>query len=75
MPVECLIGGRQNQSDHAKEKGVTIRSVIDSLGRNQDKKFIDEGNLYRLISRSKLPQAEQTDRNKSRIQRSDTRQS
>ncbi|MBV5191120.1 phage antirepressor KilAC domain-containing protein [Staphylococcus chromogenes] len=45
--------------DHAKERGVTIRSVIDSLGRNQDKKFIDEGNLYRLITRSKLPQAEQ----------------
>ncbi|HGZ8917371.1 TPA: phage antirepressor [Staphylococcus aureus] len=45
--------------DHAKERGVTIRSVIDSLGRNQNKKFIDEGNLYRLISRSKLPQAEQ----------------
>ncbi|HDJ2960550.1 TPA: phage antirepressor KilAC domain-containing protein [Staphylococcus aureus] len=45
--------------DHAKERGVTIRSVIDSLGRKQNKKFIDEGNLYRLISRSKLPQAEQ----------------
>lgn len=45
--------------DHAKERGVTIRSVIDSLGRSQNKKFIDEGNLYRLISRSKLPQAEQ----------------
>ncbi|WP_239772133.1 phage antirepressor KilAC domain-containing protein [Mammaliicoccus sp. P-M58] len=45
--------------DHTKDKGVTIRSVIDSLGRNQDKKFIDEGNLYRLITKSKLPQAEQ----------------
>lgn len=45
--------------DHTKERGVTIRSVIDSLGRYQDKKFIDEGNLYRLITKSKLPQAEQ----------------
>lgn len=45
--------------DHTKERGVTIRSVIDSLGRNQNKKFIDEGNLYRLITKSKLPQAEQ----------------
>ena len=45
--------------DHTKERGVTIRSVIDSLGRNQDKKFIDEGNLYRLITRSKLPQADE----------------
>lgn len=44
--------------DHAKEKGVTIRSVL-SNGGNQNKKFIDEGNLYRLITRSKLPQAEQ----------------
>lgn len=45
--------------DHTKERGVTIRSVIDSLGRKQNKKFIDEGNLYRLIAKSKLPQAEQ----------------
>lgn len=45
--------------DHTKERGLTIRSVIDSLGRNQNKKFIDEGNLYRLITKSKLPQAEQ----------------
>ena len=45
--------------DHTKERGVTIRSVIDSLGRNQDKKFIDEGNLYRLITRSKLPQVDE----------------
>ncbi|MEM5397303.1 phage antirepressor [Staphylococcus gallinarum] len=44
--------------DHAKEKGVTFRSVL-SNGGNQNKKFIDEGNLYRLITRSKLPQAEQ----------------
>ena len=44
--------------DHAKEKGVTIRSVL-SNGGMQNKKFIDEGNLYRLITRSKLPQADQ----------------
>lgn len=50
---------RKAVRDHTKESGVTIRSVIDSLGRNQDKKFIDEGNLYRLITKSKLPQAEQ----------------
>ena len=45
--------------DHAKERGVTIRYVIDKLGRKQNKKFIDEGNLYRLITRSKLPQADE----------------
>lgn len=44
--------------DHAKEKGVTIRSVL-SNGGMQNQKFIDEGNLYRLITKSKLPQAEQ----------------
>ncbi|MCD8905025.1 antA/AntB antirepressor family protein [Staphylococcus chromogenes] len=26
--VHNLLGGRQNQTDHAKEKGVTIRSVL-----------------------------------------------
>ena len=45
--------------DHTKKRGVTIRSVIDKLGRKQNKKFIDEGNLYRLITRSKLPQADE----------------
>jgi prophage antirepressor-like protein len=43
--------------DHCKEKGVTIRSVLTS-GGEQQKKFISEGNLYRLITRSKLPEAE-----------------
>lgn len=46
-------------NDHCKEDGVTIRSLIDSLGRNQDAKFITEGNVYRLITRSKLPAAEE----------------
>ncbi|WP_239760877.1 ORF6C domain-containing protein [Mammaliicoccus sp. N-M51] len=44
---------------HTKLRGVVNHDVIDSLGRNQNKKFIDEGNLYRLITKSKLPQAEQ----------------
>ncbi|MFZ7646568.1 BRO family protein [Staphylococcus saprophyticus] len=43
--------------DHAKEKGVTIRSVL-SNGGTQKQKFIDEGNLYRLIAKSRLSQAE-----------------
>ena len=33
--------------------------VIDSMGRTQRAKFITEGNLYRLITHSKLPKAEQ----------------
>lgn len=44
--------------DHCRGDGLTIREVIDSLGRNQKKKFINEGNLYRLITKSKLPSAE-----------------
>lgn len=44
--------------DHCKEDGVTFRSVIDRLGRKQEKKFMNEGNLYRLITHSKLPDAE-----------------
>jgi prophage antirepressor-like protein len=43
--------------DHCKEKGVTIRSVP-TTGGEQQKKFITEGNLYRLIVRSKLPEVE-----------------
>lgn len=44
--------------DHCKEDGCTICSVTDSLGREQQKRFINEGNLYRLIVRSHLPEAE-----------------
>lgn len=44
--------------DHCREDGVTFRSVIDNMGRNQQAKFIDEGNLYRLITHSKLPAAD-----------------
>ena len=44
---------------HCKEMGTSFHGVIDSLGRTQNKKFINEGNLYRLITNSKLPHAEQ----------------
>ncbi|ARQ07326.1 Bro-N domain-containing protein [Macrococcoides canis] len=43
---------------HTKENGVVFYDVIDSMGRKQSKKFISEGNLYRLITKSKLPEAE-----------------
>lgn len=43
--------------DHCKAKGVTIRDSLTDGGK-QAIKFIDEGNLYRLIVRSKLPEAE-----------------
>ncbi|HEY8804952.1 MAG TPA: BRO family protein [Clostridium sp.] len=63
--------GYSNQSkailDHCKLKGVTIREVGVVTGKKKDGsdsmqnvylKFISEGNLYRLIARSKLPSAE-----------------
>lgn len=48
--------------DHCKEDGCTKRSVIDNLGRTQQMKYINEGNLYRLIVGSKLPAAEEFER-------------
>lgn len=48
--------------DHCIKDGVTNRSVIDSLGREQKAKFINEGNVYRLITHSKLPEAEKFER-------------
>jgi anti-repressor protein len=43
---------------HCKEDGCTFHTVIDSMGRTQQAKFISEGNLYRLIAGSHLPDAE-----------------
>ena len=43
---------------HCKEDGWAIYPVIDSLGREQQAKFITEGNVYRLVAHSKLPNAE-----------------
>ena len=42
--------------DHCKK--VTKVCTNDSLGRQQETNIIPEGDLYRLISKSKLPQAE-----------------
>lgn len=54
--------GYSNPSDavnrHCRKDGVVFHEVIDSLGRTQQQKFISEGNLYRLITNSKLPDAE-----------------
>lgn len=43
---------------HCKEDGVVKHHIIDSIGRQQEAKFITEGNVYRLITHSKLPTAE-----------------
>lgn len=44
---------------HCRPDGVVNHDVTDTLGRTQSMKFINEGNLYRLITKSKLPFAEQ----------------
>lgn len=44
---------------HCKEDGVVFHDLIDNMGREQHAKFINEGNVYRLITHSKLPAAEQ----------------
>lgn len=43
---------------HCKQYGVVKRDLIDNMGRKQIAAFIDESNLYRLITHSKLPEAE-----------------
>lgn len=39
-------------------RGIVKRDIIDSLGRKQEASFIPEGDVYRLITHSKLPSAE-----------------
>jgi len=54
--------GYKNTNDaiarHCKKDGVAFHDLTDNLGRNQQAKFITEGNLYRLITNSELPTAE-----------------
>lgn len=54
--------GFKNTNDallrHCKNDGVVFREVIDTLGRIQKTKFINESNMYRLIVNSDLPSAE-----------------
>ena len=42
---------------HCKQKGVCVHDIPTTGGR-QKIKFIDEGNMYRLIAGSRLPSAE-----------------
>lgn len=58
----ALVLGYSNPHDavnkHCRKEGVAFREVL-TPGGAQSMKFINEGNLYRLITRSKLPNAEQ----------------
>ena len=47
---------------HCRKDALAFHEVIDSMGRTQKKKYITEGNLYRLISHSKLPAAEKSEK-------------
>lgn len=49
--------GRDAIMKHCKEKGVAKRDTL-TKGGNQLLSYIDESNVYRLITHSKLPQAE-----------------
>lgn len=51
------VNSRKAISDHCREKGVTICDIL-SNGGVQKTTIINEPNLYRLITHSKLPRAE-----------------
>lgn len=50
--------GRKAVQTYCKPKGVSKRNTL-TKGGNQQLTYINEGNLYRLITHSKLPSAEQ----------------
>ena len=56
--------GYSNPREAVREKtnGGVKRSLIDTLGREQEAIFIPEGDVYRLIVRSNLPTAEKFER-------------
>lgn len=62
----CNVLGYKNDSkaigDHCRANGVTKRYLIDNIGRKQETAFINEGNLYRLIVKSRKPEAEAFER-------------
>jgi prophage antirepressor-like protein len=58
----CKILGYVNAPDaikkHCRLDGIVKRYIIDSLNRSQETSLINEGNLYRLIIKSKKPEAQ-----------------
>lgn len=60
----CKALGYSNQRDALIRHchGVVKRDIIDSRGRKQQANFLPEGDLYRLITHSKLPSAEKFER-------------
>lgn len=63
--VCALLGytnSRKAVADHCRQDGVSKRDIIDKLGRTQEMTFINEGNLWRLIIKSRKPQAQAFER-------------
>lgn len=62
----CAILGYLNPWDavakHCQKDGLAKREVIDSMGRKQEATFLNEGNLWRLIIKSRKPQAQAFER-------------
>lgn len=62
----CTLLGYANPRDavatHCREDGVAKRDITDRLGRPQEMTFINEGNLWRLIIKSRKPQAQAFER-------------
>ena len=66
-PMFCLVDVAsaldiKNTSDlkaRLNPNGVVITEVIDSMGRTQQATFVNEGNLYKCIFKSRRPDAEQ----------------
>lgn len=62
----CAILGYSNSRDtvakHCIDDGVAKRDIIDSMGRRQEATFLNEGNLWRLIIKSRKPQAQAFER-------------
>ncbi len=58
----CAVLGYRNPWDavskHCRQGGLAKREVIDGMGRTQEATFINEGNLYRLIIKSRKPEAQ-----------------
>jgi prophage antirepressor-like protein len=58
----CRILGYINSPDaikkHCRTDGIAKRYIIDSLNRSQEVSLLNEGNLYRLIIKSKKPEAQ-----------------
>lgn len=56
--AKALGYAKPNNAISAHCRGTLKQGIIDSLGRTQEVNFIEEGDMYRLITHSKLPDAE-----------------